>query len=370
MSRQLTVYVILVFFAIPVFAQQSNTADSLRGKSKIFSLGLRGQYSYLWLHSQDIAPIGQAYPWGLQAEFNWHLVGEKAWQQCNCYPRTGLIISWFNFDNPKVLGHGFSGVYYIEPYFTYDRKVNFSLRGAAGFSYLTRPYDSLTNPLNYSYSMPLGGFLMLHLAMNYRLNKRTNLSLSANINHISNGGIREPNKGINFPSASIGIDYSLQDALFIKRERRSFVPKAGKKYRKDFFVFASSKVIMHGEKKRHLIYGMGFSISREIGRLNALNAGAEWKQDFALKEKLYREGITHISNHRMGILLGHEFLMGRFSLSQQLGIYIYDPSHYNDAVYQRYGLQYRLGKLFLIGINVKAHRQVADFLDFRAGIGF
>ncbi|MDP1727418.1 MAG: acyloxyacyl hydrolase [Bacteroidota bacterium] len=370
MYRQLTVSVILLLFAIGAFAQQNNSSDSIEDKSKIFSIGLRGQYSYLWLHSQDIAPIGQAYPWGLQAEFNWHLVGEKTWQQCNCYPRTGLIVSWFNFDNPKVLGHGFSGVYYIEPFFTFDKKVNISLRGAAGFSYLTRPYDSLTNPLNYSYSMPLGGFLMIHLALNYRLNKRTNVSFSANINHVSNGGIREPNKGINFPSASIGVDYSLQDARFKKRERSRFIPKAGHKYHKEFIAFVSSKVIMHGEKKRHLIYGMGFSFSREVGKLNALNAGAEWKQDFALKEKLRREGVTGMSNYRAGILLGHEFLMGRFSLSQQIGIYIYDPSHYNDMVYQRYGLNYRLGKLLLIGINVKAHRQVADFLDFRAGIGF
>lgn len=211
---------------------------------------------------------------------------------------------------------------------------------------------------------------MIHLALNYRFNKRTNMSISGNINHISNGGIREPNKGINFPSATVGIDYSFSDALFKKRERNRFVPKEGNKYRKEFYAFVSSKVIMHGEKKRHLIYGMGFSISREIGKLSALNAGAEWKQDFALKEKLRREGITQVSTQRMGILLGHEFLMGRFSLSQQLGVYLYDPSHYNDPVYQRYGLNYRIGKTLLIGINVKAHREVADFLDFRAGVCF
>lgn len=37
-------------------------------------------------------------------------------------------------------------------------------------------------------------------------------------------------------------------------------------------------------------------------------------------------------------------------------------------VYQRYGLMYRINRHVSVGINIKAHGHVADFLDARAGL--
>lgn len=69
-------------------------------------------------------------------------------------------------------------------------------------------------------------------------------------------------------------------------------------------------------------------------------------------------------------MAGHSFLLGRFIFSQAFGVYLYDPYKTNDPGYQRYGLVYRIGKHIQAGVNLKAHRHVADFPDLRIGVVF
>lgn len=357
-----------LLFLVPFIALAQTKSKNALEQNSFFNVGGRTHYAYLWLHTKEMKPIGNSFPWGIQAEFNWHLVNENIWTQCNCYPRNGFLISYFNFANPKILGSAWSMAYYLEPFFTVQNKINFSLRGVAGLSYLNRPYHPISNPHNIAYSMHVGGMLMIHLGINYRFSSYWNINATAGINHISNGGIKEPNKGINLPSITLSADYSFKPVSFPVRKRTAFQKDTLRKHRIETNAFWSSKSILHGEKKRFFIYGSEIKIARKVGKLHALTAAAEWHIDFALKEKLRREGIKDANNHRGGILLGHEFPMGNFFLSQMLGIYFYDPYHYNDPVYQRYGLTYLIDNRLLVGINLKAHRHVADFLDFRVGM--
>ena len=70
------------------------------------------------------------------------------------------------------------------------------------------------------------------------------------------------------------------------------------------------------------------------------------------------------------MLIGHEFLLGRFTFSQKIGPYIYNIGKYNDPVYQRYGLNFYITENFFTGIHVKAHRHVADFMEIKLGWTF
>jgi hypothetical protein len=56
--------------------------------------------------------------------------------------------------------------------------------------------------------------------------------------------------------------------------------------------------------------------------------------------------------------------MGRFIFSQQIGIYLLGQYN-NDLVYHRWGLQYYFLPRWSVGVNLKAHKQVADFTDVR-----
>ncbi|MBI2968806.1 MAG: acyloxyacyl hydrolase [Bacteroidetes bacterium] len=358
-------FFLLTFFSALILFPVNASADK-DSSGRIFFTGLRFHSAYYWPHSRAVAPIGEAFPVGIQAEFSWLHTGEKTWNQCNCYPLTGFHITWFNFNKPGILGNGYTAACFIEPLFSVHRKINFSLRGAAGIAWLTTPYDSVENPMNLAYSMRLNGFVMIHLGAYFIISNNLKVNLTANINHISNGGIKQPNKGINFPGVSAGVAYSLNPQEISKRERTGFA-NSEKKYRKDLSFFVSGKTLVRELDIYYPVLGTSILVSRQVGKISALTASADWMTDYALREKMKLSNREGIDFNRGGILFGHEFLMGRFALSQQLGVYLYDPSHENDPVYQRYGLLYKAGKHFLFGINLKAHRHVADFLDARIG---
>ncbi|MDB5192331.1 MAG: hypothetical protein JWQ96_1894 [Segetibacter sp.] len=56
--------------------------------------------------------------------------------------------------------------------------------------------------------------------------------------------------------------------------------------------------------------------------------------DKSLKQKLQVDSIQG-SAYRAGLLGGHEFLLGRFFFSQQLGVYLYKLNPYFDRLYHR-----------------------------------
>jgi hypothetical protein len=108
--------------------------------------------------------------------------------------------------------------------------------------------------------------------------------------------------------------------------------------------------------------------------LDAVSAGFEFVSDRADRHEIRRlemmEDGDYIDHKYVAALVSHELLLGKFNFYQQLGIYLYSPFARKDKVYERFGLNFYVNKNFFIGINIKTHRHVADFLDFRTGVSF
>jgi len=332
-------------------------------------IGVRSHLSFVIVHSQDLRSMENTYPFGFGIDLKKRYTSKKTWDACNCYPMIGFSFTYWNFNNPGSLGNGLSAMFFAEPFFGFKRKVNLSVRAGFGLSYLSKPYDELENPDNLSYSSHLGFPLSLSLNLNYQLNPKLNLNIGANYNHISNGGVKYPNKGLNYPSLGIGLDYYLRPAKFVVHPKADWKKDDIKRGRHDISFLMSTTGIAPNEAARYLVLGAFYNYSYRIARISALNGGGEWVADGSLKARISRDSLN-VDYHRVSVLLGHEFLLGHFVFSQQLGIYVYDPYKHNDAVYQRYGLIYIFNKRFLVGFNLKVHRYIADFMDFRFGVSF
>jgi len=361
-----TIFVLIFFF---VFCSYTQVQEEDTTKYPVI-IGLRAHAGSVIIHSKAIRPIKDSYPVGLEVDINWHKNRKKQWDHCHCYPRTGILFSYFYYDNPVVLGNGVATVYYIEPFFGAHKKLCFSFRAGAGITILTKPYDEESNPDNMSYSTYLNSFLLVNLTLNYRLNEKYSINASACYNHTSNGGIQVPNKGINFPSASIGVDYTLNPSEFKNRDKTKFSDIEVRKNRFDIGLLGTVKSYKHGEPIEHVIWGGAVNYSRQVGRISSLVGGAEWMVNGVIKEKIARDSIPDANPYRGGILAGHEFLMGRYNFSIQMGLYFYRGYADYEIVYQRYKLTYRITRNIYAGISVKAHRHIADYLDFRVGYYF
>ena len=114
--------------------------------------------------------------------------------------------------------------------FRTDKRFNISFRLAAGLSFETRPYDENNNPENLSYSLPVNQYSQLALILHYHINPKIKVTTSGNYNHISNGGLKQPNKGINYPTLAVGLDYTPKPISFKKREKTDFTGAKKKRY--------------------------------------------------------------------------------------------------------------------------------------------
>jgi hypothetical protein len=285
----------------------------------------------------------------------------------------GFAFSFINFDNPSVLGNASSLYAFVEPTINADRQLGSFLRFGFGPSYLNKVFDPETNSSNTFYSSPLSFTVVLAVGLQYRIDDRMNLKAMAGFNHISNGGIKNPNKGINYPTASIGIDYFLRSLPYKNYMKSDSIDLTPRERWFDAEFFATGKTDRKGHS-RYLVYGFNASWHQVVGKINALSLGLEWASDGADAAEIERKGMLDgnqpLDHRYVSFLMGHDLILGRFNFSTEFGFYVYSPFPRKNEIYQRYGLSYYFYKNWFIGTNLKAHGHVADFLDFRTGLTF
>ncbi len=162
-----------IIFLLPIKLQASSPSDTTK---VVNEFGVKVHQGFVLIHSRELRPIQNSYPTGLEFDFAWHKISEKAWESCHCYPKTGIATSFWDYDNPNVLGYGITSMYYVEPVFGAYNAISFSIRAAFGLSFQTKPYHPESNPDNLSYStyvafpLQLGGSAHFRLNLMFRVN--------------------------------------------------------------------------------------------------------------------------------------------------------------------------------------------------------
>jgi len=213
-------------------------------------IGGRFHRGFIIPHSEAIKDIAYSKPWGIEWNVSKHINSQAAWNECSCYPRIGISAAYFNFDNPSVLGNAYWLTPYIEPMLGAHRKLFFSFRLGAGLAYLDNVYHPIRNPNNLFYSLPVSFSLLANTALNVRATSRFLLRLLANYHHLSNGGMQLPNKGINFSTFSVGIDYTpFQD--FTPKQRQAFNLNTMPKNEYWLYMFVTALNPTYGARRRY-----------------------------------------------------------------------------------------------------------------------
>lgn len=353
------------------------SAQVTDSSSALFSLGVKVHRSFIIQHTAKLSDaITSSHPWMVEADLSWHLRKRNTWEYCHCYPRTGISLLYTNFDMPDVLGSALSAYAFIDPYIAAHHRMNFSIRFGLGPVYLTRVYDAEENPDNLFFSAPVSFVVLLNTNANYRLTSTLTLRATGSYNHISNGGYSEPNLGMNFPSLALGIDYSFQEIVLPRREPSATSAIRPRKHRFDVVAGLSAKPVTSGiDEKKYPVYVVGVNYSRAITHILALNGGAEWVNDRSIYKSLRLDNAvnnngSYPDHNRVALLVGIDWLFGRFIFYQHAGFYVYSPVEAMNKWYQRYGLNFMITEHLFFGINIKAHGQDADFMDVRAGWAF
>ncbi len=355
---------ILLFSAIS-FGQET----SMKPLKNPSFLGLNFEYGHILKHTHSLRKLDNAYPSGISIDWSKFLLQKEAWDFCNCFPKIGSELSYYDFDNEDILGQGVLAIGYVEPYFRTDRSFNLFFRIGLGGSYLTNPFDEISNPINDLYSTDLSFALMLSIGTTYRIDEHWNLRLLAKYNHTSNGGVNTPNRGLNFPTLSLGITRSFIPLAFPEYEKVGKREPPKEKTRLSLTHFSGWSNTSIGGRDKFYVFGFAGKYSRWIGARSALTGGTEFIFDFS-KRKLIQERGDGENFVQAAALIGHEFWLGKVTFGQQIGVYYWNEYVNSDRVYQRYSLTYRISSQIFAGFGLKAHRHVADFFDLRIGYNF
>lgn len=363
----LSVFIFLVIYACSSFAQQSNNKKVI---TPIY-VGTKFHYGFIIPHAEELKAISASNIWGLQVDFSKLNTSFRSWSNCNCYSRLGVSFNFFDYRNPEILGHSYNLAFFFEPYFNFKSKSRFSMRVGMGLSYLDNVYDEDSNPENLFFGSKISGILLLNLSYDYIIRERYQLNFSLNYNHISNAGLKMPNKGMNFPTASLGLDYIINPVKLKSQDKSSGIRKKtllgyGRVFWSIRSVDADS---IYGDKDK-LMIGMEGGIIKGLSNINGILAGMEFSYDGSFKEISDRLGEDY-APFVLSLHLGNAFVIGRITFTQQLAYYACRPfPSTSKSFFQRYGIYYRIGKMVSVGFSLKAHGHVAEHMDMRIGVEF
>jgi hypothetical protein len=350
-------YSIALFLLIKYsFLVNSQAPDS----TNHYSIGIQAHYGFIIPHSAAIAPVSKTNPYSFEISLNNLKTSYESWSVFNRYNISGIQFNYFNFQNPEILGSAYLLTVFTEPVLSYGNRFRFSVKGGAGLSYHTKIFKFEKNELNKFFSTSISFPLYLSARIKYSINESANLILSGTYNHISNGAMRIPNYGMNFPTVAAGLEYFPKKNPHLDR---SVTPQLIKKVSGRYLlvqVLSGYKVVWGVDTYS---FGVSTRYTWQLRARYALNAGAELIFDGGVKKYLEIHGLN-LDYKRFAITGGQDFLLGKAVFTQYLGVYVYSPYKAKHPVYQKYELSYKILPSFMVGVYLKAHTSDAELFGF------
>ncbi|HLP72257.1 MAG TPA: acyloxyacyl hydrolase [Bacteroidales bacterium] len=337
-------------------AQEKNT----------FFIGSQAHYGFIIAHSDSIAAASHTNPTGIEIDLNWLHTNYDSWKVFRHYNISGIQLGYYNYGSPDIVGKSYLLSFYTEPILSRGNRYYFSVRAGAGISYQTKVFDFVTDTLNKFFSTRLAFPLNLSARFRYRLSPELYLTASAVYNHISNGAVKVPNFGINFPTAALGLEYFPKQ---LPAFDQGYTPSASGKMRQQYFLVQMIEGYKWVYGEATWSYGLGIRYGMQLRNYYALNAGAELLLDGSIKRM--RSVLERSFDYkRFGLTFGQDFILGKITFSQMLGVYLYSPYKPKHPVYQKYELSYKIIKPLNAGIYLKAHTSDADMFGFMVNFYF
>lgn len=324
-------------------------------------------------------------------------LGSKYWQSVYNYPDVAVSIFVGDLGNEKQFGY----IYALVPSLTFNLKTysksNILASLGWGLAYITKPYDSTSNPHNILLGSKINHFAKISITYKYNFPKNFSLQVSGAYLHASNGHFQVPNGGMNFASISIGAK-----KYFIFDKITSLPPK--NPLDKKNHINLSLGIGLHefaGTLKpvgtpKYKVYTSAIFITKNYNYWGKYYIGISGKYYKAFnyyikKQNLYSKNIATKSSI-FTFFIGNEFKFGHFGIFAWGGLNFYTPfvknfvykneTMYNINYFYELYISSKLGMKYyilnpetskfniFIAAAIKANFGNADFTEISSGIVF
>lgn len=324
-------------------------------------------------HNNDILHLITEHPEGFIVSYNQKTFGYDDWSQFYNYPDYGVSLSYQNLKN-EYLG---KNVALYAHYNFYFLKRNIMFRIGQGFAYTSNSYDKKNNFRNIAFGSQI--LSSTYLMLNYKkenLFERFGVQAGLSFVHYSNANVKAPNTSINTLAVNIGVNYNLNDTSLIKYTKSDSTQNFSEPIKFNFVLRAGineSDAIGSGQ------YGftiLSAYVDKRIGRKSALQLGTEIFFSNFLEEWIRYRSIAFPDGEvkgnedfkRVGVFVGHELFINKFSILTQVGYYVYYPVDFEGRTYIRAGMKRYFGEKWFAAITLKSHTAKAEAVEFGIGI--
>ena len=330
------------------------------------SVGLEYGFGAIFKHSQQIEHLSNANPNTLELHYR-RLMNDRLWSKKLKNPSLGLMFSYTNMDQSEILGDILIlGTYMGIPILRDDNDL-LEFRIGTGLTYGTNKFNLDNNRRNNLYSTDFSGLGYLRLSLIKEISNDLDFSAGMGLVHFSNGSFRLPNLGANILSINSGLYYKFGEQTTIDKKVKLQKPNNDTvKYHLNIVYGYGSKESFPVNSGRNDIYTLMFMMERKTQSLSSWmlgldinkNTGLEQELNYLFPEKEYK------NDYRVAAISAYSLNLGKFSALGHIGVYLYSPVQAPRFYYTKIGFRYEIINNLSLGLHLKAHAGVADFVEY------
>ncbi|MBN2595605.1 acyloxyacyl hydrolase [Labilibaculum sp.] len=356
-------FLLFIFFLFckTAFTQKKNNKD-------IFTTTIQYHYGVVMPHHKSISYLINDQISAVELNMGYIPSNEKNWAKLYKQPEVGLGLYHGSLGNDKVLGNVTAIFPYINFPLSRGNKWEMNTQLGIGLGYTKKHFDPVKNYTNLAIGTKFNAFFKLVAQGSYSINSKWGINAGLGFNHISNGAISAPNKGLNILTSNFGVKY-----YWNEKSRKSFTPAViEEKLPNEFVLIWGNGIKQASEKDHHKYYtssltgnySFGINAKQKIGfgiDLFYNKAANRGKWDF--------EPETDFENRfSQAIFISHDLVIEKFSIIANIGVYTYYKTEPEKPIYTRLGIRYILNKHLITSLSLKAHMGKADYIEW--GIGY
>lgn len=333
-------------------------------------------YGNILEHAPPLKPIIESHPTGFIFSWNHKKLGNSEFEHTYNFPDFGFSASYQNYDT-ATLGEVYSVYAHYNFYLTNRNSKNqVKLSSGFGLGYATSPFHKVHNPKNWAIgsNVVAAVFLRAIYSREYILDN-FGINVGFNLLHYSNASFNTPNLGINTLAASAGINYNFDGWQEVPEKN---ITKSNEKFPIKFNAafrtgFNESLINNSGLFPFYTVSLFG---TKKLSYKSVISGGTDlffptFMKDY-IEHDMIQEGTPDKTADwkRVGIFIGHELNMEKYSVITEIGVHAYYPYDYAGILYERFGFRKRFNEHLFADLTLKINMFRAEGLEFGVGYQF
>ncbi len=311
-------------------------------------------------------PSGAAH--GLELKLFKRTAGNKRWENYYNAPSYGFMAKFFYLGAPReILGNAYSFYPFIE--FNIGKKLHLFL--SDGIAYFPKPYNIKTNPNQNAIGSHWNRSVCFKALWNVYNFKRLSFFSGVGITHYSNGSIKSPNLGLNFPSIDFQMrQNSVINSEFIKQKNNE---RLFKKWSFSLLYGIAMKELKVTGGPKFFVYTLAVDGGYHYSDFKSIRVGIEEEyHNVSPYFYIHTVNVDKIDPFKVAlrhqVFVSHEWQIGQSAISLSTGYRLNKEVVLGGyALYNKLIVSYRFPKIIKriepsLGMILKVNYGVADHL--------